>query len=372
MTDLARAHNHSDANVIASPHCRVGVINRSCNRPNFSRRAFRQRKIRFFTNRESRREFGLPHFASRRRVLFFPRRRNRENIHAQLLVLQKVPGELVLSLVLIRRGHRRIRSGEAMRMHQPVHIAVIGRRNLRHVTIRAIHRRLRIVKRARALPGDTAGLPVVIFIEAANPPVTIHGDIQMNLVARRTEFRGVRAHERFQEGASMRLGVQANPVVVQPACQRWQASDFMKYLEGMLPPCFVCAELGKNFPCGPSPSASMDSGGISGLEMRFTFFQATSRVHHVPAAMPTVTSVSVANPNPRPMIPSPCHSLEMSHEVARKKVPRTHSAMCAYNHGFRRSSVPILLSTIPRTAPAKTKNHPRRVSSDSLRSKRAM
>src|SRR5882672_4498446 len=32
------------------------------------------------------------------------------------------------------------------------------------------------------------------------------------------------------------------------AWQRWQASDFMKYLEGMLPPCLVCAELGKNFP----------------------------------------------------------------------------------------------------------------------------
>src|SRR5258708_16309983 len=103
----------------------------------------------------------------------------------------------------------------------------------------------------------------------------------------------------------------------------------MKYWEGMLPPCLVCAELGKNFPGGPSPSPSMDSGGISGLEMRFAFFQATSRVHHVPAAMLAVSSVSAANPKPRRMTPSPSHSFEYSQEFARKSLPRTHSAMCA-------------------------------------------
>src|SRR6266849_4747256 len=150
------------------------------------------------------------------------------------------------------------------------------------------------------------------------------------------------------------------------AWHRWQASDFMKYFEGMLPPCFVCAELGKNFPCGPSPSASMDSGGINGLEIRLAFFQATSRVHHVPAAMPAVSSASAANPNPRPTMPSPSHPLEKSHEVARKSAPRTHRAMCAYNQGFSRRGVPILMSTIPRSAPAASKNHPRRVSRDSL------
>src|SRR5216683_6857964 len=153
--------------------------------------------------------------------------------------------------------------------------------------------------------------------------------------------------------------------------QRWQASDFMKYLDGMLPPCLVCAELGKNFPCGPSPSASMDSGGISGLEMRFAFFQATSRVHHVPAAMPAVSSASAANPNPRPTMPSPSHPLEMSQDAARKNAPRTHSAMCAYNQGLSRRGVPILMSTIPRSAPKANESHPRQVSRDSLRNKRA-
>src|SRR5205807_5044626 len=101
----------------------------------------------------------------------------------------------------------------------------------------------------------------------------------------------------------------------------------MKYWEGILLPCLVCAELGKNFPRGPSPSLSIVSGGISGLEMRFAFFQATSRVHHVPAAVPTVSSVSAANPKPRGRTPSPGHPFEKSHDVARKSVPRTHNAI---------------------------------------------
>ena len=183
MPDLARPYDHIHAGVIASLDCCVGAIDRSRDGADFSRRSFRQRNIRFFANRESRREFRLSHFASRWRIRFFPRRRNRENIHAQLLVLQKVLSELVLCLILIRCGYRSIRSGESMRMHEPVHVAVIARGHLRHVAIRAIHRRLRIVKRARALPGDAAGLPVVVFIEAANPPVTIHRNIQMNLMA---------------------------------------------------------------------------------------------------------------------------------------------------------------------------------------------
>src|SRR5258708_28384896 len=105
MTDLARAHNHIDANVIASPHCRVGVINRSCNRPNFSRRAFRQRKIRFFTNRESRREFGLPHFASRRREAKWGRPNSRSEEHTSEL---QSPDHLVCRLLLEKKKKNKL------------------------------------------------------------------------------------------------------------------------------------------------------------------------------------------------------------------------------------------------------------------------
>ena len=44
------------------------------------------------------------------------------------------------------------------------------------------------------MAGNAAGLPVVIFIEAANPAVTIHGDIEVGFVAGRTELRSIRAH----------------------------------------------------------------------------------------------------------------------------------------------------------------------------------
>jgi len=53
----------------------------------------------------------------------------------------------------------------------------------------------------------------------------------------------------------------------------------------------VCAELGKNLPCGPSPSPFIVSGGISGLEMRFAFCQAISRIHQAPAAFPQSRAV---------------------------------------------------------------------------------
>src|SRR5207302_9493771 len=96
----------------------------------------------------------------------------------------------------------------------------------------------------------------------------------------------------------------------------------------------------------------MDSGGIKGLEMRFAFFQATSRVHHVPAAMAVLRNASAANPKLRVRTLSPSHPFEMSQEVAKKSDPRTQNPMWAYSHGFSRRGVPILIKTIPRSAPA--------------------
>src|SRR6267378_3063606 len=111
------------------------------------------------------------------------------------------------------------------------------------------------------------------------------------------------------------------------AWQRWQASDCMKYLDGMLPPCLVCAELGKNFPCGPSPSPFIVSGGISGLEMRFAFCHAISRVHQAPTATPAVKSSSATNPKPRWAVPLPSHPRDASHDANKKRAPDMHVAM---------------------------------------------
>ena len=79
------------------------------------------------------------------------------------------------------------------------------------------------------MPGNAAGLPVIVFVEAANPAVAVHRDIQVNLVAGRAELRRVRAHERLEEGSAVRLGVQANQEVVERADYRIFASrEFME------------------------------------------------------------------------------------------------------------------------------------------------
>ena len=99
-----------------------------------------------------------------------------------------------------------------------------GRRILhrreRHVAVRASLRLRRIVKRARTEPGDAAGLPIVVIIEAANPAIVIHGNIEMHFVAGRTKIRGLRAHERFQKSAPMRLGIQFHQKIMDARAPR--------------------------------------------------------------------------------------------------------------------------------------------------------
>ncbi len=84
-----------------------------------------------------------------------------------------------------------------------------------HVAIGALLRLRRIVERTRALSGNSAGLPVVVLIEATEPAVMIHRNIEMNLVARRAELRRLVAHERFQEHATVRLGIQLDQEIMQ-------------------------------------------------------------------------------------------------------------------------------------------------------------
>src|SRR5213082_3126569 len=131
----------------------------------------------------------------------------------------------------------------------------------------------------------------------------------------------------------------------------WHAFDCMKYFAGMYPPSFVCAELGKNFPCGPSPSPSMDAAAVCGLLMRFVFRHNISRVHHVPAAIATVSKHNSANRATRCPGLEPSHPREASHEAAKNKTPATQKIMCAYNHGFSRFGVPTKISAIPSTVP---------------------
>src|ERR1700680_2390127 len=115
------------------------------------------------------------------------------------------------------------------------------------------------------------------------------------------------------------------------AWQRSQALDCMKYSDGMYLPSVVCAELGKNLPCGPSPSPSMVAGGICGLVTRFAWVQEISRSHQAPKATPEASSTTVAKRRPAPLGPSPSQFREASHETARENAPKTQSIICAYS-----------------------------------------
>ena len=107
---------------------------------------------------------------------------------------------------MIDRRDRGVGGGEAVRMNHAVAIAGVVRRDLGHVAIGAIGSFGRVVKRARALAGDSAGLPVVVVVEASDPAVVIDGLIEMDFVAGGAEFGFL--HERLHEGAAVRLGIQ--------------------------------------------------------------------------------------------------------------------------------------------------------------------
>jgi len=98
----------------------------------------------------------------------------------------------------------------------------------------------------------------------------------------------------------------AVPLLINIRMAALAALRFHEYLEGMLRHVWS-ARAGEKLPLRAVTSLSIVSGGISGLEMRFALFQATSRVHHVPAARPpTVASArqipSRAGPRRHPAI----------------------------------------------------------------------
>ncbi len=102
-----------------------------------------------------------------------------------------------------------------MRMDPSVPRGGIPRGDERHVAVRASLRRRRIVKRSRAFAGHARTLPVVVLVEAAQPPVRVHRLVQVHLVARRAELRRLLAVERLQERLAMRPRRQVGERVVQ-------------------------------------------------------------------------------------------------------------------------------------------------------------
>ena len=101
-----------------------------------------------------------------------------------------------------------------MGMHETVDIALILRWRERHVAIRALGGLGRVIERPRALSGDTAGLPVIVFVEAANPAIVIYRYIKMDFVTTGTELGRLVPHERFQKHAAVRLRIQSHQKIV--------------------------------------------------------------------------------------------------------------------------------------------------------------
>ena len=104
------------------------------------------------------------------------------------------------------------------------HLAVFRRRVVgvdeRHVAVGAFLRGRRIVERSRALSRDAGRLPVVVLVEAANPAIAVDRDVEVHLVARRTEFSGLLAMEWLQEGVAVRRRIEIQQAIVQPAQRR--------------------------------------------------------------------------------------------------------------------------------------------------------
>src|SRR5690348_12618 len=220
VADFARSNDDIHANIIATTNRSVGTIDRSRDRADFTGRAFWQPPFGLFSYGERGREFLFAQLVANWSSGFLFGGRDGENIHAQLLVLEECFRKFVLRFVPVGRGHGGIRTRKTMRMHETVDVAIILGWRHRHVAVGAVHGALRIIKGARALAGDAAGLPVIVLVEAANPAVTVHGNVEMHLMAGRAKLRGLRAHKGLQKGAAMWFGIQAYDEIVQLANKR--------------------------------------------------------------------------------------------------------------------------------------------------------
>ena len=129
---------------------------------------------------------------------------------------------LDLLLVAIGGGDGGVGRRKPVRVDEAVEVREILGRHQGHVAVHAGLRFWRIVKRPRSEARHPARLPVVVIVEAANPAIVVDGDVQVDLVASRTEFRHEPrvAMEILQEGAAVRLWIEQHGVVVGPVEQR--------------------------------------------------------------------------------------------------------------------------------------------------------
>ena len=112
-----------------------------------------------------------------------------------------------------------------MRVDLTVDVAGIVRIDERHVAIGTVAGFLRVIKGARALAGDTAGLPIVVIIEAAEPAVIVYWNVQVHFMTGRAVFGRAVAHERLHESAPVRFGSGVGNKMLQAADGRIRATS---------------------------------------------------------------------------------------------------------------------------------------------------
>ena len=170
------------------------MSNSACRRRRRSGRGRRDFRFRLFTNSKSRCQLRL---AESSVLQLGTRGRERKNIYAHNLVLEKTLSNLELFGIFIGNRQRRVRRRKTMGMHKAVDIALILRWSQRHVAIGALRGLGRVIEGARALSGNAAGLPIVVFVESANPAIVVDGRVEMDFVATGTELSRLIPHERF-------------------------------------------------------------------------------------------------------------------------------------------------------------------------------
>ena len=160
---------------------------------------------------------SLPDTSCRDDVASGAAARDPEDVDGNLSVLQELLRGLQLLGVAVDVRERSVRGGESMRADHAVLGGRIVRWHERHVAVGALLRLGGVVERSGALAGDAGRLPVVVVVEAAEPPVRVHRHVQVNLVTRRAELRGLFPMERLDERVAVRLRVELDELVVHGA-----------------------------------------------------------------------------------------------------------------------------------------------------------
>src|SRR5215469_7626513 len=79
----------------------------------------------------------------------------------------------------------------------------------------------------------------------------------------------------------------------------------MKNLLGIFCPPYTCAELGKNGPCGPSPSPSIAAGESGGFAITALFCQRAARKYQQPDPRPASRTKQITRRAAVARLPAP-------------------------------------------------------------------